>query len=83
MVAIGIFPYKGKIPTAEPEIEAGTSWLVVRSSDHQATRLITLYLSGIHQQHSKQHASCYNRYILFIFFIRCQNYTFGREDRVV
>jgi hypothetical protein len=32
-------PLKGKIPTTEPEIEPGTSWLVVRSSDHQATRL--------------------------------------------
>jgi hypothetical protein len=29
----------GKIPTAEPGIEPGTSWLVVRSSDHQGTRL--------------------------------------------
>ena len=25
----------------EPGIEPGTSWLVVRSSDHQATRLVT------------------------------------------
>jgi hypothetical protein len=35
---------QGKIPTAEPGIEPGTSSLVVRSSDHQATRLLsTLY----------------------------------------
>jgi hypothetical protein len=31
---------QGKIPAAEPGIERGTSWLVVRSSDHQATRLV-------------------------------------------
>jgi hypothetical protein len=35
----GDFPVQGKIPTAEPAIEPGTSCLVVRSSDHQATRL--------------------------------------------
>jgi hypothetical protein len=29
-----------KIPMAEPGIEPGTSLLVVRSSDHQATRLV-------------------------------------------
>jgi hypothetical protein len=38
----GDLPLQGKIPTAEPGIEPGTSWLVVRSSDHQATRLVTL-----------------------------------------
>jgi hypothetical protein len=27
---------------AEPGIEPGTSWLVVRRSDHQATRLVSL-----------------------------------------
>jgi hypothetical protein len=31
---------KGKIPTAEPGIEPRTSWLVVRRSDHQATRMV-------------------------------------------
>jgi hypothetical protein len=36
----GDLPLEGKIPTAEPRIEPGTSWLVVRSSDHQATRLV-------------------------------------------
>jgi hypothetical protein len=35
----GDFTLQGKIPTAEPEIESGTAWLVVRSSDHQAMRL--------------------------------------------
>jgi hypothetical protein len=35
-------PLQGKIPTAEPAIELRTSWLVVRSSDHQATRLVPL-----------------------------------------
>jgi hypothetical protein len=42
MVAMGIFLCKGKIPTAEPGVEPGTSWLVFRSSDHQATRLVEL-----------------------------------------
>jgi hypothetical protein len=37
-------PLQGKIPMAEPGIEPGTSWLVVRSSDHQATRLVSLQL---------------------------------------
>jgi hypothetical protein len=36
----GDLPLQGKISTAEPGIEPGTSWLVVRSSDHQATRLV-------------------------------------------
>ena len=33
MVTTGIFPCK-EIPTVEPGIEPGTSWLVVRHSDH-------------------------------------------------
>jgi hypothetical protein len=32
----GDLPLQGKIPKAEQEIEPETSWLVVRSSDHQA-----------------------------------------------
>jgi hypothetical protein len=36
----GDLPLQEKIPTAEPGIEPGTSWLVVRCSDHQATRLV-------------------------------------------
>jgi hypothetical protein len=32
----GDLPLKGNISTAKPEIEPGTSWLVVRSSNHQA-----------------------------------------------
>jgi hypothetical protein len=36
----GDLPLQGNIPTAEPVIELGTSWLVVRSSDHQAIRLV-------------------------------------------
>jgi hypothetical protein len=36
----GDLPLQGKIPTAEPGIEPGTSRLVVGSSDHQATRLV-------------------------------------------
>jgi hypothetical protein len=35
----GDLPLQGKIPTAEPGIEPGTSWLLVRRSEHQATRL--------------------------------------------
>jgi hypothetical protein len=38
----GDLPLQGKTPTAEPGIEPGTSWLVVRSSD-QTTRLIILW----------------------------------------
>ena len=34
MVTTGIFPLQGKIPVVEPGIEPGTSWLVVRDSDH-------------------------------------------------
>jgi hypothetical protein len=37
----GNLPLQGKIPTAEPGIEPGTSWLVVGSFDHQATRLVS------------------------------------------
>ena len=34
------FSSSEKIPTVEPGIEPGTSWLVVRDSDHQTTRLV-------------------------------------------
>ena len=40
MVTMGVFPLQGNTQMVEPEIEPGTSWLVVRSSDHQATRLV-------------------------------------------
>ena len=40
MVTMGVFPFQGKRHMVEPGIEPGTSWLVVRSSDHQATRLV-------------------------------------------
>ena len=33
-------PPKRKIPMVKPGIEPGTSWLVVRSSDHYTTRLV-------------------------------------------
>jgi hypothetical protein len=39
----GDLPLQGRIPTAEPGIERGTSWLVVRSSDHQATRRVIMH----------------------------------------
>jgi hypothetical protein len=35
---------QGKISTAEPEIGPGTSWLAVRSFDHQATRLVIIII---------------------------------------
>jgi hypothetical protein len=37
----GDLPLEGKFPMAEPGIEPGTSWLVVRRSDHQTTRLVS------------------------------------------
>ena len=40
MVTMGVFPFQGKTHMVEPGIEPGTSWLVVRSCDHQATRLV-------------------------------------------
>jgi hypothetical protein len=36
----GDLPLQGKIPTAEPGIEPRASWLVVRSSDHEVTKLV-------------------------------------------
>jgi hypothetical protein len=36
----GDLPLQGKIHITEPGIEPGTLWLVVRSADHQATRLV-------------------------------------------
>jgi hypothetical protein len=35
----GDLPLQGKILTAEPGIEPGTSWLVVRTSDYQVSKL--------------------------------------------
>jgi len=40
MVTMGVFPFQGKTHMVEPGIEPGTSWLVDRSSDNQATRLV-------------------------------------------
>ena len=42
MVTMGVFPFQGKTQMEEPRIEPGTSWLVGRSSDHQATRLVSI-----------------------------------------
>ena len=42
MVTMGVFRFQGKTHMIDPGIEPGTSWLVVRSCDHQATRLVTL-----------------------------------------
>jgi hypothetical protein len=41
-------PLQGNIPTAEPGIEPGSSWLVVRSSDHQAKRLIAYLIKQVY-----------------------------------
>jgi hypothetical protein len=56
-------PLRGKIPTAGPGIEPGTSCLVVRSSDHQAMGLmvymhVCMYVDG-----------CTCMYIIFIIII--------------
>ena len=40
MVIMGVF--EGKTHMVEPGIEPGTSWLVVRNSNHQATRLVSV-----------------------------------------
>jgi len=40
MVTMGVFLFQGKTHMVEPGIEPGTSWLVVRNSDHQATRVV-------------------------------------------
>ena len=45
MVTMGIFPFQGKTHMVEPGIEPGTSWLVVRNSDHQATRLVIVAIN--------------------------------------
>ena len=37
---MGVFRFQGKTHMVEPGFEPGNSWLVVRSSDHQATRLV-------------------------------------------
>jgi len=41
MVTMGVFPFQEKTHMVEPRIEPGTSLLVVRSSDHQAKRLVS------------------------------------------
>ena len=40
MVTMGVFPFQGKTQMVKPGIEPGTSCLVVRSSDHEAKRLV-------------------------------------------
>ena len=42
MVTKGAFPFQGKTHMVEPGIEPETSWLVIRSSEHQATRLVSV-----------------------------------------
>ena len=45
MVTMGVFPFQGKTHMVEPAIEPGASWLVVRSSDHQAARLVIIIIN--------------------------------------
>jgi hypothetical protein len=45
-------PPTRKIPMVEAGIETGTSWLVVRSSDHQTTRLVGWEKHEIHIESS-------------------------------
>ena len=45
MVTMGVFPLQGETHMVEPGIEPSTSWLVVMSSDHQATRLYERYIT--------------------------------------
>ena len=72
MVTTGIIPLQGKIHMLEPEIEPGTSWLVVRSSDHQNTRLVTFTFD-----HRTSSISCvlwcvvYRRVVQDIYFAVC------------
>jgi len=40
---MGVFPFQAKTHMLEQGIEPGTSLLVVRNSDHQATELVTYY----------------------------------------
>jgi hypothetical protein len=40
MVTMGILPYQGKFTMVGPEIEPGTSLLVVRNPNHLTTRLL-------------------------------------------
>ena len=47
IITTGILPLQGKLPMVELGIEPGTSWLVVRSSDHQTTRLVAVYMMQV------------------------------------
>ena len=47
-----------KNPTVEPGIEPGTSWLVVRDSDHQTTRLVQ-YIEYFDTQNTHTHTYIY------------------------
>ena len=42
MITMGVFPFQGTTHMVELGIEPGTSWLVARNSDHQATRLVEI-----------------------------------------
>jgi hypothetical protein len=48
----GDLPLQGKFPTAEPGIKHGASCLVVKSSDHKATRLVRIWIIVLCIAHS-------------------------------
>jgi hypothetical protein len=60
----GDLPLQGKIPMEEPGIEPRTSWLVVRSSDHQDTRLVYSYM----------YSSGFSTVIICCFSVFCMRY---------
>ena len=68
MVTTGILPLQGKIPMVEPGIEPGISWLVVRSSDHQTTRLVEPVLSS--EMTRPGSTSCLYGFHKFFSFLR-------------
>jgi hypothetical protein len=53
----------------EPRIEPGTSWLVVRSSDHQATRLVSIVI--IHELKIEPASTLFMLVILAVNFVAC------------
>jgi hypothetical protein len=72
----GDIPLQGKIPTAETEIEPGTSSLVVRKCDHQATRLVIFVLFVLFYGVSLIFYSC-----LFCLY-SCKDYCYRMEAQL-
>ena len=79
MVTTGILPLQGKIPMVEPGIEPGTSWLVVRSSDHQTTfvkyrRLILRIRNVLDKSFKGNQNTFYVQWFLFSKIVRFMRY---------